>query len=417
MHKFLSRFNPFVNQNISYIVKNGSILAFGRGVGIFLALALTYVLANYLPVAMYGNYKYVLTILGILNLVTLPGINTAIVRAVSMGAERAVMTGIKTRVLWGFFATIPTIGIAVYYHLHNNVGLWNAFLLCALFIPILYSFTPYASFLNGKNYFKKLALYNITNSATLSVSLIIAILFIEDISFLTLIGIYLTAMTLPRIILFLLNYKNINKEKDDKTIINYGKHLSAIKGASVVAGSLGSILLFSLAGAPELALFFIAIAPIEHIRSFLQILETLFIPKIASKQWNIVSFGKLFRLTFPLIISTVCITFAYVFTAPFLFTALFPKYIDAIFYSQLYAFSIPFTMLNIVLLSVLKAKQLKKIQYISGGFDIATNMCIVIPATYFFGTMGILVGIIVSKILLFALLSVLLFTNVLKQQP
>ena len=152
----------------------------------------------------------------------------------------------------------------------------------------------------------------------------------------------------------------------DGSASSYGKHLSLIKTLSTLAGSLGSIFLFHVVGGGALAIFNLAIAPIEQLRGLTGSIEPLLFPKLVQDTRSVSTIVKFIRRTKLFFALLTVVIVMYILMAPLLFDLLFPKYQQSIVYTQAYAPTLIITVYALILSIILRAQaQLWKLYALS----------------------------------------------------
>ena len=100
-YRFLKRTQKYTGTDNVYLAKGGFWLTLGQVVSMASAFLLAIAFANLLDPVTYGNYKYILSLLGLLGIFTLDGMRTAINQAVARDLEGSFYTGFKTKLKWG----------------------------------------------------------------------------------------------------------------------------------------------------------------------------------------------------------------------------------------------------------------------------------------------------------------------------
>ena len=172
-HNLLRRSEKYTKTDMVYLAKGGFWLTFRQIISIATAFLLAMAFANLLPKEIYGQYKYVISILSILLLSNMSGINTAFARAVHIGFEGSMFKDLKIKLKWSILGVIASLILAVYYYTNQNILLATAFLITAPFVILFENFTIYNSYLHGKKRFDKIAKYS---SLIKIVSLIIIVI-------------------------------------------------------------------------------------------------------------------------------------------------------------------------------------------------------------------------------------------------
>ena len=85
-----------------YLFKGGSWFTSSEIISNLLSFGLSIAYANLLSQQTFGTYKYLLSAYGLISLVALPGIVTAVTQSVSRGYEGSLRNGFKTKMSWDF---------------------------------------------------------------------------------------------------------------------------------------------------------------------------------------------------------------------------------------------------------------------------------------------------------------------------
>lgn len=390
-HNFLRWTEQYTKTDMVYLAKGGFWLTLGQGISAISSFLLAIAFANLLPKETYGVYKYILSIAGLLAIPTLNGMNSAIIQATARGFEGSFIPAIKTKIRWGLLGGLFSLILSGYYYSQGNSVLVISFLIAAIFIPFMDSFGAYNALLQGKKLFKTSTQYTIL-SQLIAISSLIGTLFLTKNLFLIVLA-YFTSWTLTRFIFLKITLKKFppNQNQDPKTI-SYGKHLSLVGIVITIASYIDRLVLFHYLGATQLAIYSIAIAPPEQIKSIFKNLSILTLPKFAQSTKAEIRKTLPYKL-FILFALLIGLIIAYTLAAPLLFKILFPKYIESVFYSQMSIFMIIGGMIP-VLNSVLLAKQANPEIYKSNIYISVFQIIITLTLGYLFG----IIGVITAKI-------------------
>ncbi|MBU3925551.1 oligosaccharide flippase family protein [Patescibacteria group bacterium] len=398
IYKTLKNTEKLTGTDNVYIAKHGSYLTVGNIISIITAFILSIAFARLLPKETYGEYKYILSIFGLLALSSLSGINTAIVRGVAMGFDSVFKNGLLVKLKWSLLGSIASICLAIYFLIIGNSIFAISFLIISIFLPFFKAGEAYQFYLSGKKLFKKKTTYT-TISQILSTILLIITLFLTK-SLIILIFVYFASYSILRILFSILTInKYPSNKKNDPETISYGKHLSAIQILGLIANEADKILLFFFLGPIQLAIYSFAALPIQHIQSPFQTIQELALPKFSTQENGKIKKTlpkKLFKSIF--FISIIIII--YIFIAPYFFKIFYPQYLESIFYSQLLSLTLlvfPMSMMLLALLAKKKTKELYKISIINPIFQILL-LILLVPS---FGIIGIIIAKIISQILYF----------------
>jgi len=323
----------YTKTDMMYLARSGSWLSLGHIVSVVTTLGLSIFFANFLPKETYGTYKYVLSIIGILTITTLPGVNTYLAQAVARGFEKTIYKALKLKITYGLLGAMLAFGGSFYYYYNDNHTLSLSLLIAGLFIPFMDSAGIYNVYLQSKKLFKASISYFSFNQIVTSLILILTIV-LSDNLFIILLA-YFGSWTFLRTITFIQALrKHPPSGEIDNNISSYGLHISVAGLLGIIALHIDSLLLFHHFGPAEVALYAFALAPVEQIRGMYKNISPLSLPKLAQRSCKEINKILAPRLFFLLLLGT-SIAGIYIVLAPLFFQLLFPQYIEAVLFSQL----------------------------------------------------------------------------------
>lgn len=407
IERALSGAERVLKTDISYLLRGGSWLALGQLVASSSALVLGILFANLLPKETYGMYKYVLSIASILGITTLIGINTTLAQGIARGYEGSLKAALYSKIRWGVIGGFAGMAIAIYYDFQGNLTLALAIAIASLFVPMMDPLGLYTIYLQSKKMFREAITYFIINQIVSSVSLAITLLLTDNLFVLLLA--YFVPWTLMR---YFFHHRTLAKyppnDKEDPSIISRGKHLSFVGVITNVATYFDSLIIFHFLGAAPVALYGIAIAPVEQLRAIYKNIPALALPRLSNRtipEINVLLYRRLIYLfLFGLLTAS-----AYALAAPAIFSVLFPKYRDAVLISQLFAFTLSFKLAGTFFGAVTQSKVdlIPKRWYYWGSMPQIALVISMWTLTPLFGLLGVvaakfieqLVGFIVGLVI------------------
>ncbi|MDP2947312.1 MAG: oligosaccharide flippase family protein [Nanoarchaeota archaeon] len=398
--KFLIKFQRFTGSDNVYLAKHGSYLVIGNIVSMTAAFLLSIALARLLPKETYGQYRYILSIMAILAIFSLEGINKAVIQGVAKGFEGVFLTGFKTKLKWSLLGALASIGVAFYFWLQGNIEFTVSFLIVAVFLPLFKGGEIYQSYLDGKKLFGRRINYVTLIQVLATISIIIALFLTKNLIILILV--YFLSYSALRIFFLFLTIKKIkpNQVKDAETI-RYGKHLSFMGIIGLIVQQIDSVLLFYFVGPIQLAIYSFATLPIQYIRTPLQIIQELALPKLSTRPEQDIKKTlpkKLLKITV-LILLGIAI---YVIVAPYFYKIFYPQYMESVFYSRLFALTLlvfPVSMMMLALQAKMKTKQLYRVSILSSIIE----MVLMVLLTSFYGIIGAILARLISQFFYFFL--------------
>ena len=205
-------------------------------------------------------------------------------------------------------------------------------------MPLVDSLDIYHALLRGKKLFDISSIYGSLSQVGSVASLVITVLITQNLFAILLV--YFGTWTIIRFVFFIITIKKHppNQNCDPKTI-NYGKRTSFVNILDALVSSVDGILIFHYLGAVNLAIYSFAIAPISQLKSLTGHLPSLALPKLATRSAEEIN-GLLKKRFATLFIIGIIISLLYIIAAPYIYQIFFPKYINAVFLSQIFSLTI-----------------------------------------------------------------------------
>jgi len=400
----IGRLSKYFKTDLFYLVKGESYLATGKIIASLAAFLTALIWANLISKEIYGSYQYILSIVAIVSIFSLPGINTAIAQAVSRKIEGSFIKGFKIQIKYGLLGSIALLGTAGYYWINGNTFLPIPLIIVAILFPIFNASLLYINFLNGRRLFKTQIQYDAITQ-TIAMIVMVSVLFfinkyLTDASKLLILILTISTYYISRTSLRLFFFNKTKKElkpnsKEDSKTIPYGKHLTYAGVLGFISDHLDNILLFHYLGTVQLAIYVFATLVPKQIKVFLGQISTLMFPKLTVRpreELRKTFLKKVFYLTG--IITLIVIV--YIIVAPWIYKFFFPEYLESIYYSRLYALSsIPlcFSVISLIFKSKMMTKQVYQIRTI--GPIVKILLSVLLIPTY--GILGAVLSVIFAR--------------------
>lgn len=404
---FLIWSQKWTQTDMIYLAKGGFWVTIEQIIFNLIGIVSIFVFANYLDQEIYGNYQYIISMVAILQFFALSGINGSLSLTVARGNSGTFIPSLKEKIKWGLLGSFVSLVGGIYYLSNQNEILGYSFIFISLVVPFIDSLHLFNPYLLGLKKFKDYSTNNIKIKIFATTIIVVSVLLTNNIYIL----IFVTIV--PSLVVRLYFTKKYLKKyppnnKIDKDAINLGKHLSFMGFLSGVITHLDKIIIFQFLGAKEVAVYTIAMAPISKISSLLSgNISMLSLPKISGK--SIVELKKILpKKIRTLTIFLSLITITYIVLAPTLFELFLPKYIDSVFLSQVFAFSImflPSSLFNISLTSHSKKKQLYLLNFVIPTIKILLFI-VLLPLL---GSLGMILAILFGEMFKYILSSYLFY--------
>ncbi|MFH1841403.1 MAG: oligosaccharide flippase family protein [Candidatus Nealsonbacteria bacterium] len=388
-YDLLRKAQKYTKTDNVYLAKGGTWLAISQIGVMVVSLAMGVVWARFVPKEVYGQYKFILSLAGILAIFSLGGMKAVTTQAVAKGFEGTIKPILKTRFRWSTLALLGGFILAIYYWINGNQVLAISFLIAGALTPIINNFSIYGDYISGKKRFDLQAKYSLIRTVLDSLSIIIAIFLTKNVIYLILV--YFATGSILHIFFYFFTLKKLPPNQNiDPGAVKHGKHLSVVSVIGKIGDQLDKILIFHYLGAVELAVYSFAVALPNFLTTPTTIIKEMALPKFSARNEKDIkktAWSKIVRFGLFLLVSTAL----YIIFAELIFKLFFPTYMESVLYSRIYAISLIGGITFLPRL-VFVAKSKTKILYKYTTSMQITRILILFVSVYFFGLIGIMVG-------------------------
>lgn len=393
--------------NYKNIIKNGFFFIGGKVFGALASFAAVTALGYFVSRELAGTYNYVIAILSIINISTLPGMSSALVRAAAKGHDGSFFSITRKRLSWGMIGTTACIVIGLYFLIKGNSSLGITFFIAAPFVPLTDTFNDIAiSYWQGKKRFDRSSLLFASYYA--GIGILSIPIFILAKNSMVLVGGVLLAQTIVGFAIYLFTQKPVDGTQDHESE-KLGFHLTAMHGFRVLANSLDKIIVFSLFGAAMTAMYTFASTPVSKVWQVIPI-GALSLPELSrlsltrdTKRLIVKKTLLLFGITIPLAMLLIA-------CAPIFYQIFFPHYGDSVLFFRILSLTLTFSPL-LFIKSALTAFHKTKELYINEIASPIIKIALMGSLGFTKGILGLAIGIVIGTVFEFLLL-VTLFIKV-----
>lgn len=206
-------------------------------------------LIRYLDLTELGNYKTYFSVINILILFSLVGLNNSIAKAVAKKYKVFFRKATNISIIFSSVASIILVILAFTYYKDSAVK--YALIYSSLIIPFYFGLNTWESFLLGKRNFKQIFINYCFMIAT-RLGLLFAVLFYTK-NYLYAIVVYLCVDTIYSLIFYLFIRRKTDWEEIDPVIekeyIKHGARLTGASTISVIASNVERIILYAVSNA------------------------------------------------------------------------------------------------------------------------------------------------------------------------
>lgn len=353
----------YTKTDMRYLARNGFWVSSGYAVQVVIGIITTVALANLLPKETLGTYQFILSIAGILSVITLSGIGPAITRAVAQGKEGAFRAGAATKLKWSIGIVLSSGIVSTYYFFMGNDMLGSAFLIVGAFAPIIESAKLYEPYLQGKEAFKDTLILGFWRKPLPMVAILATLYFTDDVLTLVLVYFATNALSYALVYWAVLRKYNPPKESDADTV-HQGIHLSVLRIVGQLKEHGDKIIIWHFLGPVAVASFVIAQLSIKYSGGLINTLSSLVLPKVSRRDLPTLQSTlprKIFLFSGVMAIGSII----FILIVPFIFPLLFPTYSESIPLAQVLAITMIFMPSSAIGKTFIAHQKIKE-QYIVG---------------------------------------------------
>ncbi len=361
---FLCWTEKYTKTDMVYLAKGGFWILSSQFLIAIFAFAITWFLTNFLPKEIFGEYRFLISLIPLLAIFTFLNMGNAITQSVARNFKANLHQILKTKIKYGLIGSLISLIISFYFWQVNKIDLAQSFLIIALFIPFFETFSIYTFYYKGLQNFKIPAIYESIARFIQAGAIILTVYLTTNLAII--LTIYFLALILSNAFFYFYSQKYFfqttkNRIDDSKEIIKYGKSLLKIDFLGVMANNTDKFLIWFFLGPIMLAGYAVALTIPLTIAAFFQFLPQLFLPKFSQNNYQDPKIKKIFFKkikTFALFL--LLIPIFYIPTAPFIMQLFFPTYPESILLTQIMSIILIFIILNTLLWQILLAKKEQK---------------------------------------------------------
>ena len=249
--KKINEYSRKYQLDLAYVVRNEFWVYLRYGVSLVIGLAVSIIFARLAPKEVYGQFNFIMAILGTVSIVSIPGLNTAVARSTALGNEGNYKQAVKTKFLWSLIGIPALLGVGAYYYYYGTQIIGICLMVSSIFFPLMNAPNAWDSFLAGKRRFDLSSIYGNIQSVV-NAAAMIAVLLLNASNLLLIIITYLVTTAFLHCLFYFRSLKHIENQVKDSECIKYGYFLTGTGVIGVISGYLDKIMIGTLLGAPQL---------------------------------------------------------------------------------------------------------------------------------------------------------------------
>lgn len=375
--------------DVRSLARNATLVTISHGISMVRGLVTGYLVARLFPRELYGQYQFILSVVGTVAIFGIPGMGNALSRAIAKGMQGIALPVARIQFLTSLLGSLILIGIIPFLP-EERQSLWPLFLLAALLFPVSQTAnTLFTGITVGGKRFDVSLRANLVWSA-LIIAVTLFILTVQPSAIL----LFAAITSIPALIYLLCSRPFLaptDPAPSASDVVRYGMQLTVVSLPMTLSWYLDKLIISAMFGLNQLAIFSVALLIPDQIKVWVKELLPISFALQANGADTIERRMRLIHVVGRMTLLFLVGIILYIACAPFLFSILLPDYSEAIFLSQLYSVSL-LTMPSALFTQYLEAQgmitELRKSQWISAiVFTMATIALIPI-----FGLLGAVIA-------------------------
>jgi len=390
----LAEYSPKVGLDLDYFVKGGFWLGLDQGFNLFKYFILSILFANFLSKEVYGQYSFVMSIIAIASVFTLPNLIPAVVQSISKGKDGIYFVAIKKSMLFSLFGSLFMFGASIFCIFTGRDYGSLIFLFLVFLFPFYYSSSYFTSVLIGKEKFKKMAVLNVIFSIV-SLVLIGLVVYVKQELFWIILATVVVKILIHGSYTFFYMQKEIKNEEFDEKSLEFGKKTNISQSLLTISSYFENLLIPLFLGFESLAIYTLITLIPNQIKISFNSLSPLFLPRLSKK---VSSKKDLLSHILKIILIALVGIILYSLIAPFIFKWFYFPYYEYVWLSMLFSLSLIILPYNFLVANIQAKLDVQKINKLNVFNAVFLSVCILIGLQ--FGLVGLVISRIVYRSLI-----------------
>lgn len=363
IYLFLKKHEGKIGIDLPYFVKNGFLMTLRQLVDLSIGMVLFVVFARVATKEALGYYQYVVSVFAVVVIISIPGLNISILRAVARGYDGEYVPSVKKSFVWSLLGVPVILLLGIYYYVFGDEMLGVILMTSSVFFPFYFAPNTWSYFLQGKEKYGKLNLYaSIQSSITAIITILV--IYLSKSNALAITIIYLFSFSLFGIIFYYKSLKYIENDKSSGDALSYGWFLTKINFFNFIAENADKVIIGSVLSPTLLAVFTVISSLPFKLRLVIKSIFSVAFPKMSQDNFRMIKFFKSKEGKRLLVLSSIFVLVIgaiYYFTVEPVSRLLFgEKYNSYYYYGKYFSFLVVIYIPLLITNWYLQAKKMSK---------------------------------------------------------
>ncbi len=275
----------------NHVLRNGFWISFRYGIISLAGFLVSVIFARMSDKETYGSFQYVLSIVALVSVFSLPGLSFSALKGVVHGAFGSVAQAVRMGLRMSFIGSILLFCIGIFQWHFSSEEVAKSFFVAAFFFPFFYGFNPWYTYYEGQKIFRSVALRSISISFLWVLALLLLLFFRANL--LLIVSVYFAVTSIFSVWFFFEAKSRYHNEKEDFSF-RYALAVTGQKFFLNLTENLPPILIGAVFGYSLVAVFQIAYFPLSALSAYFGALIALKLPDFFKEFRDTESFQGIF---------------------------------------------------------------------------------------------------------------------------
>ncbi len=325
----VSFLNKWSDLDIMYYFKGGSVLFSTQFLIVISYFILNVSFARLATKELFGQFQFIVSVVGFLSVLALPGANTAVALGVSQKKDGTLLQGVKLKLKWSMLAILGVLIASAYIYFKHEPSyeaVWPALLVTIVFIPVIDTLDLVHAFFVGKKKFEWSCAFQLISEVGGPIAVFSLLFFTKNL--LVLIATYLAFRSVGYIAAFIFAKKHMENKTTESDFTSYSTHLTVINFIPEIKMFFDKLIVTFFLGFAATAVYTIGAAMSEQLYAVSKTIGALIFPKLAVQNKEVM-YKEVKRRTGKMVLFFIIIAVLAALLAPVLIPLFFSAQYDA----------------------------------------------------------------------------------------
>ncbi|MCK4948007.1 MAG: oligosaccharide flippase family protein [Candidatus Aureabacteria bacterium] len=378
--------------NVRYFFKNTLLMLLPLFVNSFAKLTQNIAFARFSTENIFGQFAFIMSVLAILTMASLPGLKIATVNSIAIGNIGSFRRLSFVKVKYSFLGMAGCFIVALYYYfIASQPILSSSFVIAGIFFVPYCGYNLWTAFYIGN---KKFGIYASLISAISILSIVFILISIFRKASLPII---ILAALLAHVIFNLVITSSIlrklpEKKHDIRDGVKFSKHITFIGAIGILFVNLDKIIVGAFLGFQALAIYQVAYSFQNQLKSLLMIETSLIFPKLSELEREKAFLKVKNKFLLITILSVSLGVIGFLVARPLILLFFSKTYESSIVYSQLLILLMSFGFPSQIIKTLFESQNYIKGLYLLNVLFPTIAILLMIPLIYYFGIAGAVIA-------------------------